>query len=245
VRLGSARVGCSGWQYKHWRDAFYPPGLPVSQWFDYYATRFDTVEINNSFYRLPERTTFASWARRAPGPFEFAVKASRFLTHMKKLKDPDEPLRRLFARMRGLGAHLGPVLYQLPPAFSVDIDRLRAFVALLPRDARHVVEFRDPTWYRPDVVEVLDRSGVAMCLHDMPGSATDRARVGPFVYVRFHGAEAKYAGAYSRPRLARWAEWLQDQRRGGADVYAYFNNDIGAHAPRDAMTLRGMLEAAS
>jgi uncharacterized protein YecE (DUF72 family) len=245
VRLGRARVGCSGWQYKHWRDAFYPPGLPLSQWFTYYASRFDTVEINNSFYRLPERTTFVSWARRAPMRFEFAVKASRFLTHMKKLKDPREPLERMFSRMRGLGNRLGPVLYQLPPNFHVDVERLRGFVDLLPRDARHVIEFRDPSWYRPDVCDLLDRAGVAMCLHDMPGSATGRRRVGPFVYVRFHGADAKYAGTYSNDRLARWAQWLDEQRRAGGDVYAYFNNDVGGHAPRDAVTLRSLLEIQS
>jgi uncharacterized protein YecE (DUF72 family) len=245
VRLGRARVGCSGWQYKHWRGAFYPPELPQSQWFAYYASRFDTVEINNSFYRLPERTTFVSWARRAPMRFEFAVKASRFLTHMKKLKDPREPLQRMFSRMRGLGNRLGPVLYQLPPNFRVDVERLREFIDLLPRDARHVIEFRDPSWYTQDVCDLLDRADVAMCLHDMPGSATGRTRVGPFVYVRFHGADAKYAGTYSKDRLARWAQWLDEQRRAGIDVYAYFNNDVGGHAPRDAVTLRSLLEIQS
>jgi uncharacterized protein YecE (DUF72 family) len=245
VRLGRARVGCSGWQYKHWRGAFYPPELPQSQWFTYYASRFDTVEINNSFYRLPERTTFVSWARRAPMRFEFAVKASRFLTHMKKLKDPREPLQRMFSRMRGLGNRLGPVLYQLPPNFRVDVERLREFIDLLPRDARHVIEFRDPSWYTQDVCDLLDRADVAMCLHDMPGSATGRTRVGPFVYVRFHGADAKYAGTYSKDRLARWAGWLDEQRRAGIDVYAYFNNDVGGHAPRDAVTLRSLLEIQS
>jgi uncharacterized protein YecE (DUF72 family) len=245
VRLGRARVGCSGWQYKHWRGAFYPPELPQSQWFAYYASRFDTVEINNSFYRLPERTTFVSWARRAPMRFEFAVKASRFLTHMKKLKDPREPLQRMFSRMRGLGNRLGPVLYQLPPNFRVDVERLREFIDLLPRDARHVIEFRDPSWYTQDVCDLLDRADVAMCLHDMPGSATGRTRVGPFVYVRFHGADAKYAGTYSKDRLARWAGWLDEQRRAGIDVYAYFNNDVGGHAPRDAVTLRSLLEIQS
>src|SRR5437764_3830019 len=125
MRRGQARVGCSGWQYKHWRGDFYPAELPLSQWFAYYTQRFDTVEINNSFYRLPERATFAAWRRRAPAEFVFAVKASRFLTHMKKLKDPQEPIERLFTRMRALGPHLGPVLYQLPPGWKVDVERFR------------------------------------------------------------------------------------------------------------------------
>jgi uncharacterized protein YecE (DUF72 family) len=235
-------VGCSGWQYKHWRGGFYPASLPQSQWFEHYAAVFDTVEINNSFYRLPERATFASWAHRAPAGFEFAVKASRFLTHMKKLKDPEEPIARLFSRLRGLGSRLGPVLYQLPPGWKVDRERFRHFVEALPRGARHVVEFRDPTWYDEGIREVLARRRVAMCLHDMPGSATGRDAGGPFVYVRFHGATSKYGGAYSLPRLRSWAEWLNTRRDEGCDVYAYFNNDVGGHAPRDAVALRRLME---
>jgi uncharacterized protein YecE (DUF72 family) len=242
---GRARVGCSGWQYRHWRATFYPDEIPQSRWFEHYAATFDTVEINNSFYRLPERETFAGWRRRAPARFLFAIKASRFLTHMKKLKDPEEPIDRLFTRMRALGTHLGPVLYQLPPGFKKDRDRFAHFLDVLPRDARHVVEFRDPSWYAPDVRSLLERRGVAMCLHDMPGSAPERERIGPFVYVRFHGTTDKYGGGYSRDRLGRWAEWLSARRDEGIDVYAYFNNDIGGHAPRDALALRRGLEEKS
>ena len=239
---GRARVGCSGWQYKHWRGDFYPADVAQARWFEYYAARFDSVEINNSFYRLPERATFAAWARRAPPGFEFAVKASRFLTHMKKLKDPEEPIERLFSRMGALGPHLGPVLYQLPPGWRLDVDRLAYFLGALPAGIRHVIEFRDPSWYDPSVGALLKRHRVALCLHDMPGSATGRQPVGPFVYVRFHGATSKYGGGYSQERLRSWAEWLNEQRAGGCDVHAYFNNDIGGHAPRDAVTLRRLLE---
>jgi len=242
---GRARVGCSGWQYKHWRGDFYPADLPQARWFEHYAARFDTVEINSSFYRLPERETFAAWARRAPMRFLFAVKASRFLTHMKKLKDPEEPIDRLFTRMRALGRHLGPVLYQLPPGWKVDVGRFRHFLGVLPRDARHVVEFRDPTWYDKEIYRLMEERGVALCLHDMPGSATGRERVGPFVYVRFHGASSKYGGGYTKDRLRSWAKWLNAQRDAGADVFAYFNNDEGGHAPRDAVTLRRVLEGES
>jgi uncharacterized protein YecE (DUF72 family) len=242
---GRARVGCSGWQYKHWRGDFYPTTLPQSRWFEHYAERFDTVEVNNTFYRLPERATFASWAERAPSGFEFAVKASRFLTHMKKLKDPEEPLDRLFSRMGALGPHLGPVLYQLPPGWKVDHDRFRHFLGALPRGgARHVVEFRDPTWYDAEIRNLLRRHRVTLCLHDMGGSATGRDPAGPFVYVRFHGATSKYGGGYSESCLAGWAEWLNARRGEGCDVYAYFNNDVGGHAPRDAVTLRRLLEVA-
>ena len=245
MRRGRARVGCSGWQYKHWRGDFYPADVPVAGWFDYYAQRFDTVEINNSFYRLPERATFAAWRRRAPAEFVFAVEASRFLTHMKKLKDPQEPIERLFTRMRALGPHLGPVLYQLPPGWKVDVERFRRFLQTLPRRARHVIEFREPTWYSPEIRTLMEKYRVALCLHDMPGSATGRNRLGPFVYVRFHGATSKYAGGYSSERLRGWANWLNAQRDAGCDVYAYFNNDVGGHAPRDAVTLRQALEESS
>jgi uncharacterized protein YecE (DUF72 family) len=240
--LGRARVGCSGWEYKHWRGDFYPTDIPKARWFEHYAATFDTVEINNSFYRLPEASTFARWAARAPMRFLYAVKASRFLTHMKKLKDPEEPIERLFSRMRALGRHLGPVLYQLPPGWKVDRERLEHFLQALPRDTRHVIEFREPSWYADDVLRMLERRGVALCLHDMRGSATERVRVGPFVYVRFHGATGQYNGAYSDARMRDWAGWLHAERAQGIDVYAYFNNDVGGHAPRNAVTLRRFLE---
>lgn len=241
MKRGRTRVGCSGWQYTHWRGQFYATGLPMSRWFEHYASVFDTVEVNNTFYRLPESRTFADWASRAPAGFLFAVKASRFLTHMKKLKDPDEPLHRFFSRARALRRHLGPVLYQLPPGWTRDCARLEQFLQALPAGVRHVMEFRDPTWYADDVYALMERRAVALCLHDMPGSATGRQRVGPFVYVRFHGASGRYDGSYPPGRLKGWAAWLDEQAAAGVDVHAYFNNDAGGHAPRDAVTLRGML----
>jgi uncharacterized protein YecE (DUF72 family) len=240
--LGRLRVGCSGWEYTHWRGTFYPPEIPRTLWFDHYATVFDTVEINNTFYRLPEEATFVAWAARAPRGFEYAVKASRYLTHMKKLREPEEPLDRLFTRMAPLGRRLGPVLYQLPPGWKLDRARLEHFLQALPGRVRHVLEFRDPSWYAPDVLARLAARRVSLCLHDMQGSATERARVGPIVYVRFHGPSGKYAGGYSERRLEGWAGWLHAQRVAGADVYAYFNNDLGGHAPRDAARLRRLLE---
>jgi uncharacterized protein YecE (DUF72 family) len=171
-----ARVGCSGWQYKHWRGDFYPSELPMRRWLEHYASQFDTVEINNSFYRLPEAATFASWRDGVPAGFLYSVKASRFLTHMKKLKDPEAPLQRLFDRAAELGDALGPVLYQLPPRWPVDLDRFRTFLAALPTGRAHVVEFRDPSWYAAPVYDALAHHGVAMCLHDFPGAAAPARR---------------------------------------------------------------------
>ena len=245
AEFGRIRVGCSGWQYKHWRGNFYPDDLPQKRWFDHYATVFDTVEIYYCFYRLPDESTFAAWAARAPRGFLFAVKASRFLTHMKKLKDPEEPVDRFFSRARALRRHLGPVLYQLPPGWKLDRERLEHFLQILPRGVRHIIEFREPSWYSPEVFARLERHRVTLCVHDMPGSATGRLRIGQSVYVRFHGASGRYDGSYPDDRLADWAGWLHDERRRGADVFAYFNNDVGGHAPRNALVLRRYLERAA
>jgi uncharacterized protein YecE (DUF72 family) len=238
--FGKVRIGCSGWQYKHWKGDFYPADLPQTAWLDWYARRFDTVEVNNSFYRLPEARTFRGWYERSPPAFLFAVKASRYLTHLKKLKDPEEPLQRFFERAVELGSKLGPVLYQLPPRWPADLERLRAFVQCLPRRHQHTIEFRDPSWYTADALAVLEAHGVALCLHDMHGSATGPQRRGPFVYVRFHGT-TKYGGRYGDEELRAWAEWLRAEHAAGRDVFAYFNNDVGGHAPRDALRLRNLI----
>jgi uncharacterized protein YecE (DUF72 family) len=238
------RIGCSGWQYRHWRGSFYPPELSPARWFAHYALHFDTVEINNTFYRLPDAATFEKWRERAPGHFLYSVKASRFLTHMKKLKDPHDPLVRFFGNAKHLGPHLGPILYQLPPRWPVDLNRLENFLQDLRRvwpDPIHAMEFRDPSWYDSQVLALLDRYEVTLCLHDMKGSATERIAIGPFVYVRFHGVE-RYGGAYSDDQLDAWSDWLAARAASGADVYAYFNNDVGGHAPRDAVRLRRRLQ---
>jgi len=238
----SILIGCSGWQYRGWRGDFYPASLPLNRWFDYYAERFNSVEINNTFYRLPEAATFVSWGARAPASFKYAVKASRYLTHMKKLKDPEGPVELFFSRAAGLGRSLGPVLYQLPPNWPVHLERLDAFLDALPRRRRHAIEFRDPSWYCDDVFARLEAHKVALCLHDMHGSASGKLEVGPFVYVRFHGPR-KYSGRYPDAVLDEWAEWLGDRVEAGVPVCAYFNNDNGGHAPHDAARLRDRIAA--
>lgn len=234
---GRVRVGCSGWLYGHWAGDFYPRDLPQRLWLEHYATVFDTVEVNASFYRLPERETFEAWARRVPKNFLFAVKASRYLTHMKKLKDPDEPLARFFESAGGLRRKLGPVLYQLPSRWRLDRARLEGFLRALPPRRLHAVEFREKSWYHEDVCRALREAGVALCLHDMPGSESPKIVVGPFVYLRFHGSGARYGGRYPSASLSRWAAWIRERAAEGIDVYAYFNNDARGHAPRDALRL--------
>jgi uncharacterized protein YecE (DUF72 family) len=239
--MADIRVGCSGWNYKHWRERFYPKGLPVSRWFAFYAEHFDTVEINNSFYMLPRPETFAKWRDQAPPGFCYAVKANRFLTQAKKLKDCEEPVERMMGATRHLGDRLGPMLYQLPPSLKINLERLEQFLQLVPKDVANVFEFREKSWYVPETFELLDRYGASFCVHDMTGSASDRVAVGPIAYVRFHGGEGKYWGRYSDEGLLSWGDWMVEQARGGRTVWVYFNNDIDAHAIHDAQTLKAML----
>ncbi len=237
----SIRIGCSGWNYKHWRELFYPKGLPQKRWFAFYAEHFDTVEINNSFYMLPKPETFDKWREQAPPGFRYAVKANRYLTQAKKLKDCEEPIERMMSAARHLGPTLGPVLYQMPPSFGINLERLETFLKLVPKDVTNVFEFRNSSWYVPETFDLLDRYGAVFCIHDMPGSASERIAVGPATYVRFHGGEGKYWGRYSDEGLMWWAEWLVEQARSGRPVWCYFNNDLYAHAIHDAQTLRSMV----
>jgi uncharacterized protein YecE (DUF72 family) len=242
------RVGCSGWHYRDWSGRLYPHDLPTSEWLPAYARHFDTVELNNSFYRLPEGEQFARWRAMVSKGFTFSVKASRYLTHFKRLIDPEEPLDRLLSRAVKLGPTLGPILYQLPPGWVPDVDRFRHFLSLLPRrlpsirsPLRHVIEFRDPRGYSSELMSLLEKHGVALCVHDMPGSESPRVRVGPFVYVRLHGSGSKYGGSYPTEVLKEWARWLEGVGRDDVARFVYFNNDREGHAVTNADALKGLL----
>jgi uncharacterized protein YecE (DUF72 family) len=203
------------------------------------------VEINNSFYMLPKAETFDKWREQAAPGFRYAVKANRFLTQAKKLKDCEEPLGRMLPLFRRLGDTLGPILYQLPPRFKLNLERLESFLALLPPDLIHVFEFRDTSWYVPGTLALLERYNASFCVHDMPGSASERWATGPIAYVRFHGGEGKYWGRYSDEHLLSWTDWMVQQARAGREIWAYFNNDIDAHAIHDAQTLKAMVRQAA
>ena len=238
------RIGCSGWIYKHWRGLFYPEKLPVKRWFEFYASEFATVEINNSFYRLPPPETFKSWREQAPAGFCYAVKANRFLTQAKKLKDCEEPLERMMRSFGALKPRLGPILYQLPPRFKVNLDRLESFLRIAPNDVVNVFEFREPSWYCDAVFALLERYGASFCAHDMPGSQSPRIAVGRIAYLRFHGGIGKYWGRYTDEALLGWSDWIIEQTRADRPVWAYFNNDPEAQAIHDAQTLRAMVRQA-
>jgi uncharacterized protein YecE (DUF72 family) len=250
---GVAHIGCSGWHYKSWRGLVYPAELPTQAWLRAYTKRFRTVELNNSFYRLPSEETFAGWREQVPRGFVFAVKASRFLTHIKRLREPQEPLERLLSHAKALGPTLGPLLYQIPPRWFPDPERLEAFLSALPARVTptsryrlvHVLEVRDPQGYAPWVLELLQRYNVTLCVHDMRGSESPLALVGPAVYVRFHGYGAKYGGSYPDDVLDEWAAWIQRALATGRDAYVYFNNDINGYAVYDAERLRLRVEGAA
>lgn len=231
------RVGTSGWQYKDWRERFYPKGLPTRRWLEHYAARFSTVEVNNSFYRLPERDRVRAWAREVPKGFVLAMKASRYLTHIRRLKDPEEPLETMWRSFLGAGDRLGPILFQLPPNLPADVERLRAFVALLPRERRCAFEFRHDTWRDDEVFAVLDRVGAALVWPDRPGTRASLPLTGGWAYVRFHQG-SRSGSDYPRAKLRRWADRLAEL---DGDGFAYFNNDEGGAAVRDAATLRELL----
>ncbi len=239
---GTARVGTSGYQYDHWRGVLYPEGLPKARWLERYVEAFDTLEINNTFYRLPRAEVFASWRRQAPAGFVFAVKMSRFASHMKHLRDPEQTIGMLLSRARELGPTLGPILVQLPPRWHADPERLDAFLAAAPRAHRWAVEVRHASWLCDEVYRVLHRHGAALVIHDLL-PAHPRVITAGWTYTRFHGAsvERGYAGAYTDRQLANEARWMDEQLERGRDVYAYFNNDVGGHAVRDASRLRAML----
>jgi uncharacterized protein YecE (DUF72 family) len=250
------RIGCSGWNYKSWRGHFYPRDMPAGEWLTRYSSVFDTVEVNGTFYRLPEASTFAAWREQTPARFLLAIKASRYLTHLKRLREPEEPLARLFDRARELGPKLGPVLYQLPGHFHRDLARLEEFLRALParvRGARrskgrqtlllqHVIEFRHPSWYVSETFQLLADHDVALCLHDKLGSEITEPLVGPCLYVRFHGTSGHYHGSYDDRALERWAGRVVEHAADGVPVYAYFNNDPDAIATENALTLRRQVE---
>jgi uncharacterized protein YecE (DUF72 family) len=200
------------------------------------------VEINNSFYRLPARETFDAWKDAVPEGFLFAVKASRFITHNKKLKDSGDSFRLFFDRVTTLGGKLGPVLFQLPPNWKYNGDRLSEFLFSLPRGPSYVFEFRNRDWMREEAFETLGRHGAGFCIHDMPESRTPEIVVGRTAYVRFHGPEGRYQGSYPDEVLMEWAGKAREWSRRRKQVYCYFNNDIGGYAPRNALTLMGMVE---
>jgi uncharacterized protein YecE (DUF72 family) len=245
------RIGTSGWHYAHWRGNFYPADLPAARWLAFYAERFQTVEINNTFYQLPGEETFRQWYETTPAEFVFAIKASRFITHMKKLSDPETSTVKFFERVAILREKLGPILFQLPPNWRPNLERLDTFLSALPTGRQYAFEFRDPAWLEPAVLpalnKVLARHNAALCIYNFAGRTSPKEISADFTYIRLHGPEGPYQGKYSAEQLKDWAREIAVWTGSGKSsdhsikrsVYCYFDNDAAGYAPLNAQELRG------
>jgi uncharacterized protein YecE (DUF72 family) len=238
---GALRIGTSGWHYKHWRGNFYPDRFPASKMLERYVQSFDAVELNNTFYRLPPESAVESWRDSTPENFLFAVKGSRFLTHMKKLNNPESGIDRFFERAELLGSKLGPVLFQLPPKWGCHPGRLELFLNALPQQHRYAFEFRDPTWNAREVLDILTAHNAAYCIFDLAGYQTPLTVTANFTYIRLHGPGGKYQGSYSDEALQQWASRICEWRQEGKDVFVFFDNDDSGFAAANALTLRRQL----
>ncbi len=240
--MADVRIGCSGWSYRHWKGGvFYPERLKAKDELAWYATRFDTAEINGSFYRVPPDTMVDGWRDRSPEGFLFAWKASRFITHMKRLLDPHEPLELMFSRTDRLGPKLGPILFQLPPSMRRNDERLESFLEVLPAGRRYAFEFRHPSWYDEKVFASLERHDVALCISDHHHAPAPWRRTASWAYVRGHGPGGRYWGRYPDETLQAWAAAIMAWRDEGRDVVCYFDNDPEGAAPRDADQLKALI----
>lgn len=240
------RVGTSGWHYRHWKGPFYPETCPPAKMMELYVRHFDTVEINNSFYKLPSPGTFTCWRDQTPEGFCFAVKASRFITHNKKLSDPENALDNFLPRAFLLEEKLGPILFQLPPKWNVNIERLDQFLRVLPRGRhlRYAFEFRNPTWLIPETYNVLRSHNAAFCIFDLAGYLTPLEITADWTYIRLHGPGGKYQGSYTTEQLRDWATQIESWRKRRRAVYVYFDNDQEAYAVKNALQLKTILGVA-
>ena len=239
--MGRVYIGTSGWHYKHWIGPFYPQHLPASKMLDFYTKHFDTVEVNNSFYRLPSETVLADWRDSTPADFCFAVKGSRFITHNKKLKDPEPALERFLPKVEILGPKLGPILFQLPPLWQVNPERLKTFLGALPRDLHYAFEFRNETWNVEPIYELLRRFNSAYCIFHLAGFQSPLEIAADIAYVRLHGPGGKYQGSYTDADLEEWASRIRSWTRLLKAVYVYFDNDQNGYAAQNALRLKGLV----
>jgi uncharacterized protein YecE (DUF72 family) len=240
VMKHSIHIGTSGWSYKHWRNTFYPEELKVKDQFSYYLKLFDTVEINNTFYRLPNEETFYKWKENVPDDFIYVIKANRYITHLKRLRDPADSLARMLQRVSILDEKLGVILFQLPPTLKANQEVFEIFLEHLPKTYRYAFEFRNSDWYRDEIYELLKRHNCAFCIYELAGHQSPVKVTANFVYLRLHGPGSKYQGNYSDETLTGWAnickKWLKDY-----DVFVYFDNDEHGYAAFNALKLKSLM----
>ena len=240
--MAHIHIGTSGWHYGHWVGPFYPIGMKPADFLSHYARHFPAVEINNTFYRLPTPEVLAAWRASTPAGFVFACKASRYITHMKKLKDPEPGIRPFVDAVDVLGAKLGPILFQLPPRWHVDAVRLRTFLAALPAGRRYAFELRDETWFTSDVYDALAEHNAALCIYDLGGFRAPVKVTADFAYVRLHGPDGPYRGQYDGRTLSGWVRRFRRWAGEGRDVYCFFDNDERGYAIQDARRMLQMVK---
>lgn len=234
-------IGTSGFHYKHWLGTFYPQDMPPEKFLSFYAERFGTLEVNNSFYHLPTKNTVKKWLRIVPSDFIFALKASRYITHMKKLKDPKASNAKFLDWADCFGEQLGPILFQLPPHWSCNVERLKAFLEALPEGLDYVFEFRHDSWMNDEVYAVLKEHNAAFCIYELNGYLSPEIVTADFVYVRLHGPGGAYQGQYGKAGLLPWKKRISSWRKGHKRVYWYFDNDDRGFATQDALCLKDIL----
>lgn len=234
-------IGTSGWHYKHWKGTFYPSDIPHNEYLEYYVKHFRTAEINNSFYKMPKKKTLRNWSQLASENFIFSVKASRYITHMKKLKDPQEPVDNFMSQIKALGDSLGPILFQLPPRWRKNRDRLQSFLQALPSGYRFTFEFRDPDWFGEDIYELLKKNKAAFCIYDFNQRQSPKIVTSDFVYIRLHGPDGAYKGKYDDQELSGWAGAISQWEQQGKEIFCYFDNDQAGYAAENALRLQEML----
>ncbi|MFP4082149.1 MAG: DUF72 domain-containing protein [Candidatus Aminicenantes bacterium] len=238
---GKIHVGTSGWHYAHWQGVFYPEDLAKKDFLQYYSGYFQTAEINNTFYQVPQKKTLIQWKNTAPQDFLFSVKASRFITHMKKLKDPEQPVSNFLNTIKALEDKLGPILFQLPPRWKINLQRLESFLRALPGDYSYAFEFRDPSWFESDVYDLLREHRASFCIYDFDYRLSPKEVTADFVYIRLHGPDGPYRGKYDKKTLSGWAGAFAAWSKQKKEIYCYFDNDQSGFAVQNALDLKEMV----
>jgi len=239
--MGSIHIGTSGWHYPHWVGPFYPPGMTPKKFLPFYASHFTTVEINNTFYHRPSASTLENWLAETPQDFLFACKGSRFITHMKKLKDPNESIERFLETVKPLQEKLGPILFQLPPHWRMNVPRLEEFLKTLPTTFRYAFEFRDESWFDERIYKLLTVHNAAFCVYNLTGKWSPEIVTANFIYIRLHGPEGPYQGQYDKHMIRTFGNKCKKWAKAGRDVFCYFDNDEQGFAPINALALNNLI----
>jgi uncharacterized protein YecE (DUF72 family) len=240
AKKGKIHIGTSGWNYEHWSGVFYPPDLKQNEWLKFYTQKLHTVEINSSFYHLPREKTFEKWSATVPNDFIFSVKASRYITHVKKLNDPEEPVKKFIDAAKCLNEKLGPILFQLPPNLNFNNEKFCDFINVLPDKYRYTFEFRNSSWWNEITLKLLEENNLSFCIFELGELASPKEVTADFVYVRLHGHEEKYRGSYTKRLIAGWVKDFKKMSMEGKDVYCYFDNDEGAYAAKNAIEMHNL-----